>query len=1500
MTSGMTSAKGQGPGSITLTTPWYPTPSRPMVGSFVATQARLLSHIATDVTVIHGEEWPGGPPDVVDRIRPDLDRVVQMARRRGGLARTGAVGPVIRVPVLITAGMDVVDRAEALVRDVSHAVGGRIEADVVHGHVGYLGGLVAARLARPGSRVFATEHSTGLRALLADARGRDIYAEVIDRSDRLLCVSNVLRQHVLDAMPEFADKVEVLGNPVDVDAVPRRTRPLESLRHRMFSGGLIERKGVMRALEAFIIVAGRDPAATFTLVGEGALRAAIERRVGEAGLADRVRLLGMVSHDEAIALLSEHDLLVAPSRYETFHLVIPEAIAAGIPVIATHSGGPQEVLGGIEDLVGRLVDVSEDPEDIVAAYEDLTARLGSLDLDTGRDSLRDRFGPATIAQRLAELYGGEVAPHLRTPVRLPRPAPPATIVVAITDRRAAAVRAETHAAARAGHEVMLVAQHEELRGDPNVLDLTTYDVAKHVRTIERGKAARAARDLLVAVPTARANEPLRLRLRQLAAAARTSASTMLPTPVRAPVRLAHHAARRIRREVKVLRTRSARGRSPATPNAAARLGATLRSDDACLVLGDPQSAPFVIRILEAFPQLSVCIELDRDGTTSAPPDSGATQVEAVGPHVVMLVANDIRRDTRVRKSALAVAAAGARVTVVGYAVGGRREQTTMGPVTLLRVPVEFVRRDRARHRRWRRRMRLLPAMLTADRDDSAARRKLAIRDRQAVLLPSSGRERERRAIRRRRVALRARAFAGRRAERFVRRGWAGWDKTFGRMALAAYWQRVLPEVDDYEMAFGPVVDDLRPQVIHAHDMHLVRVAAVAAARASERGDRVPWVYDAHEWVPGLSQYGGRTRRLISAWSDLEADYIRLADRVVTVSPPLAAALQERHSLPRTPDVVRNIPPVGAGDLEGETVRERVGLGPDVPLLVYSGGVQAARGVDTALDALLLLPTAHLVVVAVPSPDSAACRQLSVRARGLGVADRFHLLPPVPPDQVAAFLRSADVGLIPLRHYGSHEMALANKLFEYMHAGVPAVVSDCRAQAAFVREHGTGEVHIAGDAESLAAMVRKVLDDPRPYRSRLADKELLAANDWSHEAGVLQDVYRDLLPSLRDIRPRPLTVTEPPEVAPSREHGDRVTDVVVLGIGPANSAGQAWAWSRAAARLLPHVRPSVVTVRNEKYDFPTDVPVLRTAFASDTSWQAAAAASAVATWTHALLEAGRPIFGTLNGRDFRGDAAQLAEAGVRVGLVMHGSEVRDPRLHATKHQWSPFADPTEPRTKRLQQGCDTLLPLVRAFDGQVFVSTPDQLDYLPGASWLPVVVDTDRWCPGPPVLERRVPLVVHAPSTPWLKGTDQVLAALQPIADAGRIELRLVTGMPPDQAAELVRSADVVVDQVLLGLYGVLACEAMSAGRLVLGNVGDRLRSRVPVDVPVVEVTPGNLAEVLERFLGDPAAAREVAAPGRAFVERFHDGRYSAEVLAEFLTTPRDLSQRATRRTPLHD
>jgi len=242
--------------------------------------------------------------------------------------------------------------------------------------------------------------------------------------------------------------------------------------------------------------------------------------------------------------------------------------------------------------------------------------------------------------------------------------------------------------------------------------------------------------------------------------------------------------------------------------------------------------------------------------------------------------------------------------------------------------------------------------------------------------------------------------------------------------------------------------------------------------------------------------------------------------------------------------------------------------------------------------------------------------------------------------------------------------------------------------------------------------------------------------------------------------------------------------------------------------------------------------------------------------------------------------------VAVGLVLHGSEARDPRRHRARTEFSPFADPRDPLTKKLQARVDALLPQVQAFAAQgrgpVFVSTPDQLDDVPMASWLPVVIDVTRWTPAQDTLTRPVPLFVHAPSNPQLKGTAVVESVLAPLAERGVIEFRLVTGLPPEEAARLIGAADVVVDQLRLGLYGVLGCEAMARGRLVLGQLGDALRARVDRPVPIVEVTPRSLAETVERVLDDRDWAREEAGKGPGFVAAVHDGRRSAAALARFL------------------
>lgn len=847
--------------------------------------------------------------------------------------------------------------------------------------------------------------------------------------------------------------------------------------------------------------------------------------------------------------------------------------------------------------------------------------------------------------------------------------------------------------------------------------------------------------------------------------------------------------------------------------------------------------------------------------------------------VVMMVGNDIAHDTRVLKMGLTLADAGVDVTLLGYASSGVREERMLGRVRILRVPVEWRLRKAFLKARERRRVPRLGIGIRP-----SARRTLdltaSLRRQEAETLDSRTSDLRAREVAARQFAARIRAGVDRRTARVERKGWRVYDGLQSRNAHGVSWRRLLPQIDDYEIAFGPVLDHLEWDAVHAHDVHLVGVASRAVARKRARGRDASWVYDAHEYVAGLSIYGSRTLRQRAAYLDLESEYVRDADVVVTVTQPLAQQLQADHGLARTPAVVMNSPVLGAADLEiPRTLREQLGLAPEVPLIVYSGGVTPVRGVQTAVEALVHLPDVHLGVVAVPNVRMPSAERLATLANQLGVGQRLHLVDPVPPDEVSAYLRGADVGLLPIHHFGSHEVALANKLFEYLHAGIPLLVSDCRAQAGFVREHGVGRVHVADDVDSFVAELRPMLADLAGYRAAVArDTELLNPFAWDQQEAVLREVYRGLLGAEY--------VTEPTAVTPLeglRERpAERLDGPSYVGIGPANMAGQGWEWAKALERTMPGVRTEVVsTDRGGPMTFEADelVPVDR--YAKDWAWAAGFQARALETWTHALLEAGRPVFGLRNGRDFTGDADVLRAVGVRVGLVLHGSEIRNPARHAHWTPWSPFRDSRDELTARLQGVVEGLAPLVEDFPDPVFVSTPDLLRDVPGAHWLPVVIDVDAWVSDRPVLEREVPVVLHAPSRASLKGSAYVDSALAGLHERGVVEYRRIEHRPPADMPGLIADADIVLDQFAIGSYGVLAAQAMAAGRVVLGHVMPEVREAVG-DLPVLEAAPDSLEEVIRGVLADRDAARARAQAGIEYVRETHDGRRSSAVLHDVL------------------
>lgn len=319
------------------------------------------------------------------------------------------------------------------------------------------------------------------------------------------------------------------------------------------------------------------------------------------------------------------------------------------------------------------------------------------------------------------------------------------------------------------------------------------------------------------------------------------------------------------------------------------------------------------------------------------------------------------------------------------------------------------------------------------------------------------------------------------------------------------WRTELPTAIDDDIVLGRELDRLRPDIIHVHDVFMMGVAARAAGRAALHGRTIRLVYDAQEYLPGLAT---PSPRMIAAYCDLEREFLPDFDRVITVSESLADLLVKDHGLGRRPDLVLNAPAVDHKVTDVPRIRDVVGLAADVPLLVYGGGVNAARGVHTVIEALVQLPGVHFAMVVRRS--NAVTVELLQLAEECGVADRVHQVDFVPPGQVTRFIESADIGVSPLLHFINHDVALTNKFCEYLLAGIPVITSDTPEQAGLVTELGVGAVYPAGDADAFADAVRQTLARSQELRARIADPEIQHRFSWTAQERVLAAVYGDLL------------------------------------------------------------------------------------------------------------------------------------------------------------------------------------------------------------------------------------------------------------------------------------------------------------------------------------------------------------------------------------------------------
>ena len=276
--------------------------------------------------------------------------------------------------------------------------------------------------------------------------------------------------------------------------------------------------------------------------------------------------------------------------------------------------------------------------------------------------------------------------------------------------------------------------------------------------------------------------------------------------------------------------------------------------------------------------------------------------------------------------------------------------------------------------------------------------------------------------------------------------------------------------------------------------HDLDTLPIGAAVKRELGGKL--VYDSHELWLDRNAPAHETAPERWRWRRMERSLIEAVDTVVTVCDSFADVLAERYPIER-PVVVRNIPET-APVRDSADLRRLAGIPAGRKLVLFLGGLQRKRGLEPLVRAAPALAGCDMVLMG-PAETGLRERLLELAAE-IGAADRVHVVPPVAPAEVVAYARSADVGVAPIQNAGlSYFYSLPNKVFEYVHAGLPVVTSDFPEMARLVADHELGATCDPDDPDSIARAIAYVLDGER--HQRLAANARTAASEltWERES-----------------------------------------------------------------------------------------------------------------------------------------------------------------------------------------------------------------------------------------------------------------------------------------------------------------------------------------------------------------------------------------------------------------
>jgi glycosyltransferase involved in cell wall biosynthesis len=238
-------------------------------------------------------------------------------------------------------------------------------------------------------------------------KARTVFRYVYALASAVIGVSKKVTEYLLGENGVDPSKVRLIYNPYDIDRF-RESRPPDDKgaapRFTILSvGRLVPEKNHAMLIDAFCTVHGRFPETVLHIAGDGPLLQTLQEKVSALQLEQSVRLLGF--REDIPKLLQQCDLFVLPSKSEGLGIALIEAMASGVPVVGTDTGGIPEVIGRRGNL-GWLVP-GENPEAMagaIAAAIRLSPREREAMGENARTYVREKFSPYSYMEQLNNLY----------------------------------------------------------------------------------------------------------------------------------------------------------------------------------------------------------------------------------------------------------------------------------------------------------------------------------------------------------------------------------------------------------------------------------------------------------------------------------------------------------------------------------------------------------------------------------------------------------------------------------------------------------------------------------------------------------------------------------------------------------------------------------------------------------------------------------------------------------------------------------------------------------------------------------------------------------------------------------------------------------------------------------------------------------------------------------------------------------------------------------------